>query len=110
MLGHLLVVQIAERKMGVAFDAHFRQVHQRGFAAVLVDGVYPILRQFHAHIPLVAALGAVWRIGDKVAEVDHNRDLREAAEGVGVGFHRGDVAEAVFHHRRHFAFGNRFYG
>ena len=103
MFGHLLVVQIAERKMGVAFDAHFGQVHQRGLAAVFVDGVYPILRQFHAHIPLVAALGAVWRVGDKVAEVDHNRDLREAAEGVGIGFHRGDVAEAVFHYRRHFA-------
>ena len=91
------IVQIRERKMRVAANACFRQMHDGHVAAMAVHGVRPESGHLQAHPPVVLPRICRRLIRNVVAEIDDNRDFGEPQE-----FRKGDAdpssvpAEPIF--------------
>ena len=99
MVGHLYIVQVGEREVGVAFQSYLRQMYHRGIAAILIDEGSPLAHQAQATRPFVE-FGAFVGLGEVVSVIDDDGYLGELHERV----HRHLYAFSLFGERNDFTF------
>src|SRR6266702_4785075 len=100
----LEVVQIRERKVRVATDSYFRQMHEGDIATMTIYGIPPEPRHGETNPPVILTRARRRLLRNVVSKVDDNGDLcepREVREGYANSF---ECACRTRHRRRPFSF------
>ena len=76
-VGNLLVIEIRHEKMRIPFDADIGQMDDFGMAAVTVDGSDEFLCHVEFTAPFIRANLFGWLIGNVIAIIKNDRNLRQ---------------------------------